>query len=248
MNIMKIITPDFIFGKILLLSRSIFEIGIMLIARPSAESLHLARIILQVKPKYTMVQNLNLINLYRMVRSINRRGIPGDIVECGVWNGGSSAMMAVACRDTYVPRRFWLFDSFEGLPPPTENDDTSERHHYFTGWNKGSIAHVEGIFRKLGLPLDNVIFVKGWFDQTIPVASVEHIALLHIDADWYESIILVLDQLYDRVIPGGYVVFDDYNYWKGCNRAVHDFLDRRGIPRTVLHRVGGMGVYFQKPM
>ncbi len=247
MNMIKLLSPDFALGKVLVAGRSILEIGALLAARPSVESLHLARLIMQVKPAHTMVRNLSLINLYRMVRYINRSALPGVIVECGVWNGGSSAMMAAACRDTHVQRHFWLFDSFEGLPPPTEKDNSIERTHYFEGWNKGSIANVERIFRKLGLPLDQVHFVKGWFDQTLPTSTVNQIALLHIDADWYDSVSLVLNMFYDRVTPGGYVVLDDYGYWEGCDRATHDFLDGRGISRSALHRVGGMGVYFQKP-
>ncbi|NTU82901.1 MAG: hypothetical protein HGA45_26640 [Chloroflexales bacterium] len=247
MNIVKLLSPDFAPGKALITGRSILEIGAMLAARPSAESLHLARLIMQVKPAHTMVRNLSLINLYRMVRYINRSALPGAVVECGVWNGGSAAMMAAACRDTGVQRDFWLFDSFEGLPPPTEKDSAIEHSHYYEGWNKGSIANVERIFRKLDLPLDRVHFVKGWFEQSIPVAAVKQIALLHIDADWYDSVSLVLARLYDRVTPGGYVVLDDYNYWEGCDRAVHDFLESRGMPRTVLHKVGVMGAYFQKP-
>ncbi len=247
MNPVKLLSPDFAVGKLLVAGRSLLELGALLIARPSAESLHLARLIMQVKPRHTMVRNPNLINLYRMVRYLNRSALPGTIVECGVWKGGSSAMMAAACQDSGVQRDFWLFDSFEGLPPPTEKDNAFERTYYFKGMNKGSIEAVERIFRKLGLPLERVHFVKGWFEQSIPAATVEQIALLHIDADWYDSVSLVLNELYDRVVPGGYVVFDDYGYWEGCDRAAHDFLDRRGLPRTALHRVGGMGAYFQKP-
>lgn len=247
MNIIKLLSPDFPIGKTLVAGRSILEIGAMLAARPSAESLHLARLIVQVKPMYTMVRNRNLLNLYRMARYLNRSALPGAIVECGVWNGGSAAMMTAACRDTGFARDLWLFDSFEGLPRPTQNDNQTERTHYFEGWNKGSIENVERIFRKLDLPLDKVNFVKGWFDQTLPNATVPQIALLHIDADWYDSVSTVLNQLYDRITPGGYVVLDDYDFWEGCNRAVHDFLDSRGIPRAALHTVGGMGAYFQKP-
>jgi O-methyltransferase len=247
MNIMKFLSSDFATGKLLSASRSMLEIGAMLAARPSAESLHLARLIMQIKPAHTMVRNLNLINLYRMVRYINRSELPGAIVECGVWNGGSSAMMASACSDTGVQRDFWLFDSFEGLPPPTEKDSPIERANYFRGWNKGSIISVEQVFHKLDLPLDRVHFVKGWFEDTIPESAVPQIALLHIDADWYDSVTLVLNSLYERITPGGYVVFDDYKFWEGCTRAAHDFLDSHGVPRTALHRVGGMGAYFQKP-
>jgi O-methyltransferase len=246
MNLVKLLSPDFVLGKALVATRSVFEIGIMLAARPSSESVHLAKLILQVKPVHTMVRNRSLMTLYRMVRYVNHISLPGAIVECGVWKGGSSAMMAAACRDSATQRDIWLFDSFEGLPPPSKLDGTVEQKHYFKGMNKGSIESVQHIFRKLRLPLERVHFVKGWFEQTIPSAEVGAIAVLHIDADWYESVSLVLHQLYDRVVPGGYVILDDYGYWPGCDRAVHDFLDARAIPRTVLQRVGSMGVYFQK--
>lgn len=246
-NVSRFFSPDFAGYRVLVAGRSYLELGALLAARPSLESLQLARLIAQVKPRHTMVRNINLINLYRMVRYLNRSGLPGAIVECGVWKGGSSAMMAAACRDTGVARDFWLYDSFEGLPPPTERDNEFERHFYFEGMNKGSIQAVQRIFRKLDLPLERVRFVKGWFADTIPAAEVGQIALLHIDADWYDSVDLVLNRLYERVVPGGYVVLDDYGYWEGCDRATHDFLDRIGLARTELKRVGSMGAYFRKP-
>lgn len=247
MNIVKLQSPDFTVGKILVAGRAYLEIAALLLARPSRESLHLARLISRIKPHYTMVRNFNLINLYRMVRYINRNNIPGAIVECGVWNGGSAAMMAAASRDSGVQREMWLFDSFEGLPRPSERDSAIERAFYFEDWNKGSIEKVKHVFNTLNLSLDQVNFVKGWFDQTIPGAPVREIALLHIDADWYDSVRMVLQSLYDRVAPGGYIVLDDYGYWQGCNQAVHDFFTERGIPRSALRRVSDMGAYFQKP-
>lgn len=247
MNILKWQSPDFFIGKILVAGRSYLEIIALLLARPSRESLHLARLILQLKPNYTMVRNYNLINLYWMVRYINRNNIPGAIVECGVWNGGSSAMMAAACHDSGTQREFWLFDSFEGLPPPSARDQALERIFYFKDWNRGSIDKVKQIFKKLNLSLDRVHFVKGWFDQTIPHTPLPEVALLHIDADWYDSVMTVLKHLYDHVTPGGYIVLDDYGYWKGCDQAVHDFFTEHGLPQTLLHRVSDMGAYFQKP-
>lgn len=247
MNWIKLLSPDFTLGKALVAGKSLVDIAGMLLAQPSQESLRMARLIRMVKPRYTMVRNKNLLNLYRLAQAVNAAGVPGDFVECGVWNGGSSAMVNAGFRDSGRPRASWLFDSFEGLPPPGENDGPEERRHYFEGMNKGSIYRVRQIFTGLGLPLDRVRFVKGWFEETLPHAEVERIALIHIDADWYDSVLTVLERLYDRVSPGGYVVFDDYGYWEGCDRAAHDFLTARGLPLSLLKPVGSMGAYFQKP-
>jgi O-methyltransferase len=197
-----------------------------------------------------MVRNKNLVNLYTLVQKINRDDIAGDIVECGVWNGGSSACMAFACRaDEHHPkqRTSWLFDSFQGLPPTSDKDGTREQVFCLEGLNKGSQHKVQQVFRELGLSLDNVNIVPGWFDVTVPSAPIEKIALLHIDADWYESVKLVLDTLYDKVEPGGFVVLDDYNYWEGCNRALEDFFTERNLSHSILANPNRSGVYFQKP-
>lgn len=248
MNWVKLLSPDFRFGKLLVAGKSAVDTAAMIARRPSSESLRMARLIWTVKPRFTMVRNANLLNLHRLAQEVNRAGVAGDFVECGVWNGGSSAMINAGFRDSGRPRASWLFDSFEGLPPPGKNDGPEERKHYFEGMNKGNIDNVRQIFTKLGLPLGEVQFVKGWFQDTLPHAKVEQIALLHIDADWYDSVLLVLNELYDHISPGGYVVFDDYGYWEGCDRAAHDFLNVHGLPLSLLKRVGNMGAYFQKPI
>jgi O-methyltransferase len=118
---------------------------------------------------------------------------------------------------------------------------------YFEGWNKGSTENVRRAFGILELSLDGVHIVPGWFEDTLAGASVDQIALLHIDADWYESVKLALDTFYDQVVPGGFVVVDDYNVWEGCNRALADFLDERQLTHITLCYPNRSGVYFQKP-
>src|SRR5437867_678284 len=126
MNITKLLAPDFISGKILVTGKAIFDIIALLVSNPSKQSLKFARLILQVKPTYTMVKNKNLINLYNLVKMVNSLNLHGDIVECGVWNGGSAATMGVACMEdkslSNGARNLWLFDSFQGLPLPGERD------------------------------------------------------------------------------------------------------------------------------
>ena len=164
-----------------------------------------------------------LINLHRLVQKVNRLNLPGDIVECGVWNGGSAAIMGVADQDDETSgkvRKLWLFDSFRGLPPPSNKDGRQARETYFQGWYHGDTEKVKRIFRRFRLSLQHVNIVAGWFDETLQTADLQTIALLHIDADWYASVKIV-ETLYDKVVEGGFVVLDDYWRWtrvpRGCN-------------------------------
>jgi O-methyltransferase len=234
----------------LVLGKALLDIVQMIGQEPSPESFKLAWLILTVKPRFTMVRNKNLVNLYRLVQQINREHVPGAIVECGVWNGGCSAVMTYASRaDFHHPqsRTVWLFDSFQGLPLPSAKDGCESQASYFEGMNKGNTENVRRVFGILGLSLDNVYMVPGWFEDTLASATVDQIALLHIDADWYESVKLALDTFYDRVVPGGFIALDDYNFWEGCNRALNDFLAEQQLTHVTLHYPNVSGVYFQKP-
>lgn len=198
-----------------------------------------------------MVKNRNLKLLYDMVSEIIKNRLPGDIVECGVWNGGSAAIMGAASMSDPLEnhtRKVWLFDSFDGLPPPSHRDGDLERQSYFPGWNRGHVKLVREVFDKLKFPSDNLRIVPGWFDQTIAREPIEKIAILHIDADWYESVRTVLELLYPRVVPGGYVVLDDFGLWPGCERAVEDYFAEHGISGTIVRKIGKQGAYFQKPL
>jgi O-methyltransferase len=251
MNVIRNISADFALGKSLIAGKALLEVGAMLVANPSRQSASLARLILQVKPRYTMVKNPHLVNLFKLVQQANVLELPGDIVECGVWNGGSAALMAVSCQqdETWFERRsFWLFDSFEGLPRPGEEDGIWARDFYFEGMCKGNTEKVREIFGKLDVPMARVHIVPGWFDSTLGTAAIKHIALLHIDADWYDSVKVVLETLYDRVVPGGFVVLDDYGYWPGCSQAVTDYFDEHQIYDAVIQKVKNSGAYFQKPV
>jgi O-methyltransferase len=251
MNIVKLLTPDFALGKMIVMRRSLADSLNLLVRQPSKQSVRFAKLMLQVKPRYSMVTNKNLITLYQLVQRANAMRLPGAIVECGVWNGGSAAIMGLANQDdSYhrMTRTIWLFDSFEGVPRPGEQDGKQEREGFFEGWNKGHIAMVHRIFAKLGVPMDHVRIVRGWFDATLQTAPIDRIAILHIDSDWYDSVKIVLDTFYDRVVPGGFIILNDYGAWQGCNRALADFIVERGLQDVPLTVVEPMtGAYFQKP-
>ena len=194
----------------------------------------------------TMCSNARLRGLYGAVTYVVRNGIPGDLVECGCASGGSGAMMALTLRHLGAHRALWMFDTFEGLPAPTADDPDYEIADLFTGTCVGTLEEVQDLFKRLQVA-EEVQFVKGLFQDTLPYSHVGQIALLHIDGDWYESVKVCLENLYDRVTPGGIIQLDDYGYWKGARKAVDEFLEKREIHEP-LQRLDYSGRSFRKPV
>jgi hypothetical protein len=194
---------------------------------------------------YTMCSNARLRGLYRAVRHVVQRQIPGDIVECGSARGGSGALMGLTLRRLGSQRDLWVFDTYEGLPAPSSQDPDFELAELFTGTHVGTLSEVRELFQRLNIA-DNVQFVKGLFQETLPGVPIGQIAVLHIDGDWYESVKVCLDCLYDKVVDGGVIQFDDYGYWKGARRATDEFLEKRGI-EAALQRLDYSGRTLIKP-
>lgn len=210
---------------------------------------------IQLVQPYTMVGYERLINAYDVVQRAEAKGIEGAIVECGVFKGGSAAVMTMAASPQ---RRVWLFDSFEGLPEPTAED--GEKAVEYSGHRtSGALEPIgqcvgpldvvkELFFEKLKVDESRVKIRQGWFQDTLPVARHEigAIAALRLDGDWYDSTKVCLENLYDLVVPGGFVIIDDYGYWEGCKRAVDEFLAARGLSVTLVP-VDDSGVWFEVP-
>lgn len=213
------------------------------IRRPvdSIRMIHAFRIV--TKAKATGVDVFRLKTLWSLSRRVDAQGVEGDIVECGVWNGGTAAVMAMANRR--ADRHFWLFDSFAGFPKPGEKDVPGRLPIQEGDW-KGSLRCVRQLFARLRIPEARTHIAPGWFQDTLPASSVRRIALLHLDADLYDSVKLSLECFYDRISPGGYVILDDYGFWPGCRTAVDEFLRSRGL-RVTLHVSDDTGRWFQKP-
>lgn len=204
-------------------------------------SLEELRLLRTVRP-FTMVPLPRLRTLWRLANRASTDAMHGAFVECGSCNGGTGAILAhVAAKDG---RPVWLFDSFEGLPEPKPQD--GERAKAWVGECLGQEAMVREVLSRVGARADRVRIVKGWFDDTLGPAETGPIALLHLDADWYESTMTILNNFYDRVVPGGYLVFDDYGHWPGCRRALDEFLANRGLSPT-LRPSDHEGVWFRKP-
>lgn len=185
-----------------------------------------AKLYRQVRP-YTMCSRARLRGLHDAVQYALDHGIPGDIVECGAARGGSAALMGLML--TNEPHRtLWLFDTFEGLPPPTTDDPDYELAQAFVGTFRADLAEVVELLKRLNLA-ERTRLIKGLFQDTVPVSPVRAIAVLHLDGDWYQSVKVCLDHLYDRVSPGGVVQIDDYGHWAGARKAVDEFFARRGL-------------------
>jgi O-methyltransferase len=208
----------------------------------------------QLVQPYTMVGYERLMNAYDIVQRAEAKGLAGAIVECGVFKGGSAAVMTMAASPQ---RRIWLFDSFEGLPEPTAED--GEKAVEYSGHRvTGALEPIgqcvgpldvvkELFFEKLAVDPSRVMIRQGWFQETLPTARYEigSIAVLRLDGDWYDSTKVCLENLYDLVAPGGYVIIDDYGYWEGCRRAVDEFVAGRGLG-VRLEVVDDSGVWFEK--
>jgi O-methyltransferase/8-demethyl-8-(2,3-dimethoxy-alpha-L-rhamnosyl)tetracenomycin-C 4'-O-methyltransferase len=195
---------------------------------------------------HTMIGRQRMDNLRWAVETALTRGVPGDLIETGVWRGGACIFMrAILKAYGVVDRRVFVADSFEGLPPPDPDRypaDAGDRHHTFAPLAV-SLAEVRANFARYDLLDDQVVFLKGWFKDTLSRAPVERLAVLRLDGDMYESTMDALVALYHKVSPGGFVIVDDYAL-PGCKQAITDFRAERGIEAPLVG-IDSMSVYWQ---
>ena len=201
--------------------------------------------LLKVLRPYSMLPECRLYNLFVLTKKVCLEDIPGDIVECGVAGGGSTAMIATLVkRYSKRARMVYACDSFEGMPRPSEHDSIEGTPADATGWGTGTCAAPEQsvleICTKLGVE-SLVKTVKGYFENTLPTLrqEVPQIALLHVDCDWYESALAVFENLYDNMSSGTFIQIDDYGYWDGMKRAVDEFTARRNVSLAINPLQGG---------
>jgi O-methyltransferase len=206
---------------------------------------------------YTMTTPPRVYALVRAVEYVVARGVPGAIVECGVWRGGS--MMAAALtllRLDAADRELYLYDTFAGMPPPTDVDTTrsgeraadllaegDEESHI---WAIASLADVRDAVLSTHYAQERIHFVEGLVEDTLPATAPDQIALLRLDTDWYSSTKHELEQLYPRLAPGGVMILDDYGHWQGARQAVDEYLAANRIS-LLLNRVDGTARIAVKP-
>ncbi len=196
---------------------------------------------------HSMIGRRRMGNLRLLAERVLFDRIPGDFIETGVWRGGACIYMRAVLEAYGVKdRRVWVADSFEGLPPPDAAypADAGDKFHTFPELAV-PLETVKHNFEKYGLLDAQVVFLKGWFKNTLPDAPTGPLAILRMDGDMYESTMAALTHLYDRVSPGGYVVVDDYRVVDGCRQAVDEFRARRGVTDALVE-IDGVGVYWQK--
>jgi O-methyltransferase len=177
---------------------------------------------------FSMAGHRRLDNVHACVEQVLRDNIPGDFIETGVWRGGMTILMRALLKAHGVTDRVvWVADSFEGLPAPRDERDGADLSD--VQQLKVSLEQVQENFSKFGLLDDQVRFLKGWFEDTLPQAPIERLAILRLDGDLYSSTMDALKNLYHKVSAGGFVIVDDYHSWPSCKAAVTDFLRERGL-------------------
>ncbi len=188
---------------------------------------------------HTMLPMARLDNIQDCVTRALDDGVPGDLMETGSWRGGATIFMRGILKVRGVTdRRVWVADSFQGLPEPDaekypleatahKSKTMVEQYRHFAV----SLDEVRRNFETYGLLDDQVEFLEGWFEDTLPEAPVEKLAVLRLDGDYYESTRTALVNLYPKLSPGGFVIVDDYgeDQWTYCRRAVDEFRAESGI-------------------
>lgn len=196
---------------------------------------------------YTMTSPERQYALLRAVRYIDAANIPGDIVECGVWRGGS---MMIAKAASARPRRFHLFDTFTGMTPPTDADvehtGQAASVRLDDPWFvcEASIEDVRRNLDTFGFLNDSTRLIKGPVEETLrdPANLPDHIALLRLDTDWYESTKVELETLYPRLASGGVLIIDDYGHWRGARQATDEYFSDRPILLSHVDYTGVVGI------
>jgi len=198
----------------------------------------------------TMIGQKRLDNIQMAVETVLKENIKGDLVETGVWRGGAVLLMkAILVANNDIERKVFLADSFQGIPPVDlekyPDDKVHEGAENLDILSDNSMEEVQGYFSRMGLLDERVIFLKGWFEDTLPVIETDSIALLRLDGDIYKSTWESLTLLYNKVSTGGFIIIDDYYSWDGCRKAVEDFRKKNSIDDE-MHDIDWTSLYWRK--
>jgi O-methyltransferase len=208
---------------------------------------------------FSMTSEERLYAVNKAIDYVVKNNIKGDIIECGVWRGGSSmcAMLSLLSLNNN-DRTFYLYDTFEGMTEPTEQDKDSlgnEAKTYYENrkkttddmmWCYAPIDDVKKNIRSTNYPENLVNYVKGKVEETIPETTPESIAVLRLDTDWYESTYHEMVHLFPKLVKGGVLIIDDYGHWTGARKAVDQYFKENNI-QMLLNRVDytcRMGIKF----
>jgi len=199
------------------------------------------------KRAHTMIGLKRLENLQFCVEDIIKNNVQGDLIETGVWRGGSTIFMRIILKKYGIMDKIvFVADSFEGLPKPNPEmfpEDSGDNLHTFQEL-KVSLNEVKNNFKMYGVLDAQVQFIKGFFENTMKTAPVEKLSLLRLDGDMYSSTWAVLENLYDKLSSGGYLIVDDYSL-KGCKKAIDDFRLQNNITEP-LQQIDSYGIFWKK--
>jgi O-methyltransferase len=209
--------------------------------------------ILQSVKTYTMTSPERIFAVLEAVRYVIKSNLPGSIVECGVWRGGT---MMAAAHLLRMKERFdkdlYLFDTFEGMTLPAEADVdfrgrkaktqflAKRRTNDSSDWCYASLSEVRTNLETVGYIKSKIHYIVGKVEDTIPQHAPSEISILRLDTDWYESTMHELVYLYPRLVRGGVLIIDDYGYWQGARKAVDEYFANNGIP-ILLNRIDYTG-------
>lgn len=211
------------------------------------------RVIYGKSKNCTMTSQERMYALYQAVKYVTQAKVQGDFVECGVWKGGSSMLMAYTLLGmNETGRKIYLYDTFTGMPKPTVKDNEiksgqpaldiwkANQRKDHNEYCYASLAEVKNNLGATNYPLDNLVFAQGKVEDTIPGIKPGQIAILRLDTDWFESTDHELRNLFPLVSKGGVVIIDDYGCWSGAKEAVDKYLTELNIP-ILLHRIDYTG-------
>jgi O-methyltransferase len=196
---------------------------------------------------HTMLNVERLDNVRYCVETVLAENVPGDLIETGVWRGGACIFMrGILAAHGDATRNVWVADSFAGLPPPDPRypADADDRL-YEIDELRVSADQVRENFRRYGLLDERVIFLEGFFAQTLPGIAAERFAVVRLDGDMYESTMVALEALYPKLSTGGFLIVDDYGIIPACRAAVRDFRDAHGVTEEIV-TIDWTGVYWRK--
>ena len=203
--------------------------------------------------KFTLTSKERMYALYKSVEYIIKTDIPGDFVECGVWRGGSTMLIAFTLTELNVTnRKIYLYDTFEGMTQPIEYDYRvsnkknratdkwkKEQKKEYNKWCYASLSEVKNNMALTKYPKNNIVFVKGKVEETIPKTIPSKIAILRLDTDWYESTNHELINLFPLLVKNGALIIDDYGWWAGSKKAVDEYFSNKQI---LLNRIDESGI------
>lgn len=208
--------------------------------------------LIRVCSQFSMISQARFRANIQCVETVLKEDVPGDIVEIGVWKGGSVMSMMFVCDYYKQYRTIHLFDTFSGMTPASDIDTRVSDNIHFNRFIptadayfhcKASIEEVKENLNRIKYPCEKINFHVGDICKNTFIP--DSIAVLRLDTDFYESTRHELEQFYDVVSPGGFVIIDDYGYWNGARKAVDEWLQHH--PEVTLTPIDDTGVYFQKP-